>query len=164
MDAEYASYGVTPEELAEARRYGMAIDWSPEDKAFLASFPDVPGVVTHGATREEAAERGEEVIVMWLTAMRDTGLPVPPPVEARPVSVQQPPLYGDPARIRAIRRGLGVSQRVFADLLNVSLSTIRSWEQGLRTPDGASRRLLSIAERHPDVLLESASPSLRRIG
>jgi hypothetical protein len=30
MDAEYASYGVTPEELAVARRYGLGIDWSPE--------------------------------------------------------------------------------------------------------------------------------------
>ena len=83
-------------------------------------------------------------------------------IEARHVSVQQPPPYDDPARIRAIRRALAVSQRVFADLLDVSLGTVRSWEQGLRSPDGASRRLLSIAERHPEILLESASPALRR--
>lgn len=80
MDEEYFRHGVTPEELAEARRYSMSIDWSSADKAFLASFPDVPGIRTHGATREEAAERGEEVIVMWLTAMRDAGRPVPPPL------------------------------------------------------------------------------------
>ena len=103
MDAEYEACGVTPEELAEARRYSMAIDWSPEDDAFLASFPDVPGVRTHGATREEAAEHGEEVIVMWLTALHDAGLPVPPPsIEARHISVRQPPAY-DPERIRAVR-------------------------------------------------------------
>ncbi len=79
MDEEYFQHGVTPEELADARRYCMSIDWSSEDEAFLASFPDVPGVRTHGATREEAAERGEEVIVMWLTAMRDAGRSVPSP-------------------------------------------------------------------------------------
>jgi predicted RNase H-like HicB family nuclease len=70
---------VTPEELAEARRYGMCIDWSPEDGVFVASFRDVPFVRAHGATREEAAERGEEVIVAWLTAMKDAGYPITPP-------------------------------------------------------------------------------------
>ncbi|MBW3633378.1 MAG: type II toxin-antitoxin system HicB family antitoxin [Chloroflexi bacterium] len=71
--------GVTPDELAEARRYSMCIDWSPEDEVFIASFPEVPYVRTHGATREEAVERGEEVIVAWLTAMKDAGYPVTPP-------------------------------------------------------------------------------------
>ena len=70
---------VSPEELAEARRYSMCIDWSSEDEVFIASFPEVPFVRTHGATREEAAERGEEVIVAWLTAMKDAGYPVTPP-------------------------------------------------------------------------------------
>jgi predicted RNase H-like HicB family nuclease len=70
---------VTPEELADARRYRMCIDWSPEDELFIASFPDVPFVRTHGATREEAVERGEEVIVAWLTAMTGAGYRVTPP-------------------------------------------------------------------------------------
>lgn len=70
---------VSPEELAEARRYSMRIDWSPEDEVFIASFLDVPFVRTHGETREEAFERGEEVIVAWLTAMRDAGYPITPP-------------------------------------------------------------------------------------
>lgn len=70
---------VSEQELAEARQYGMCIDWSPEDEVFIASFPDVPFVRTHGATREEAAERGEELIVAWLTGMKDAGHPVTPP-------------------------------------------------------------------------------------
>ena len=70
---------MTPEELSEARRYSMCIDWSSEDEVFIASFTDVPFVRTHGATREEAAERGEEVIVAWLTATKDAGHPVTPP-------------------------------------------------------------------------------------
>jgi predicted RNase H-like HicB family nuclease len=73
---------VTPEELAEARRYSMRIDWSPEDEVFIASFPDLPFVRSHAASREEAFARGEEVIVAWLTAMRDAGYAVAPPIMA----------------------------------------------------------------------------------
>ena len=61
--------------------------------------------------------------------------------------------YGE--RVRWLRRRLDVSQREFADMLNVSVGTVRSWEQGLRTPDGASVRLLDIAEHQPEVLLSS---------
>jgi predicted RNase H-like HicB family nuclease len=75
---------VTPEELAQARRYPMLIAWSDEDQLFLASFPDVPGIVTHGATPEEAAGRGEEVIVIWLTSMLDAGYDIPAPSIAAP--------------------------------------------------------------------------------
>lgn len=159
MDKAFEECGVSPVELAQARRYGMSIDWSQEDEAFLVSFPDVPGVMTHGATREEAAERGEEVIVMWLTAMIDAGRPVPPPSPySSSMTIERTPTF-NANRIREIRRGFDVSQRVFADLLNVSLATIRSWEQGVRTPDGAAMRLLNIAERHPATLMEAAASS-----
>lgn len=148
---------VTEEELAQARRYPMLIEWSEPDALFLASFPDVPGIVTHGATAKEAAERGEEVIVIWLTSMSDAGYDVPlPTTTARHASVSRPPTYST-ERITMVRRRLGVSQQVFADLLNVSVGTVRSWEQGVRKPDGASRRLLDIAERHPETLLATAS-------
>jgi predicted RNase H-like HicB family nuclease len=70
---------VTPEELADARHYTMCIAWSPEDEVYIVSFPDVPFVRAHGATREEVVARGEEVIVAWLTGMKDAGSPVTPP-------------------------------------------------------------------------------------
>lgn len=148
---------VTEEELAQARRYPMLIAWSEPDELFLASFPDVPGIVTHGATAEVAAARGEEVIVIWLTSMADAGYEIPPPTTtARHASVSRPPTRST-ERITTVRRRLGVSQQVFADLLNVSVGTVRSWEQGIRKPDGASRPLLDIAERHPEALLSTAS-------
>ena len=50
---------------------------------------------------------------------------------------------------------MALSQPVFAAALNVSPETIRAWEQGKRTPDGATLRLLEVAEHHPDVLLAS---------
>lgn len=148
---------ITPEELAQARRYPMTIAWSEEDDLFLASFPDAPGIVTHGSTPEETAARGEELIAIWLTSLLDAGHEVPPPsLTARHASVRRPPLYSA-ERIAKIRRRLDVSQQVFADLLNVSVGTVRSWEQGIRKPDGASLRLLDIAERQPETLLAAAS-------
>jgi putative transcriptional regulator len=153
MDSEQGYEDVTPDELAAARGYPMEIVWSPADEAFLARFPDVPGVVTHGATREEAAAMGDEVIVAWYTAMKDAGRPIPlPHVDARPVRVAPPYAY-DGERVREIRRRLKLSQRVFAELLNVNVQTVRSWEQGWRAPDGASLRLLEIADRSPQGLL-----------
>jgi transcriptional regulator with XRE-family HTH domain len=53
----------------------------------------------------------------------------------------------------AIRNNLNLSQTVFAQALNVSPGTVRSWEQGEKPPQGPSRRLLQIAEESPETLL-----------
>lgn len=58
-------------------------------------------------------------------------------------------------RIAAIRDKLELSQSLFAQALNVSTETVRAWEQGKRTPDGASLRLLELAELHPQWVLRS---------
>ena len=159
MENRHTYDKVSADELAEARRYAMEIEWSPEDEVFVVSFPDAPGVMTHGATREEAAAMGEDAIITWLTALRDANIPVPrPTMTARQVRTA-PPKRIPADKIREIRRSLDMSQRVFADVLNVSLATVRSWEQGVRTPDGAAMRLLSIAERHPETIIEAASVS-----
>lgn len=60
-----------------------------------------------------------------------------------------------PEEIAAARRALKVSQPVFARLLNVPKVTAVSWEKGRRKPSGAALRLLQIARKHPEVLLES---------
>jgi putative transcriptional regulator len=57
------------------------------------------------------------------------------------------------AEIIRLRRSLGVSQVVFARLLNVSSATTRSWEQNVKQPGGPARRLLEIVAAHPKVLL-----------
>jgi predicted RNase H-like HicB family nuclease len=53
---------LTPDELAEARRYSVRLVWSREDEAYLVSVPEIPGLRTHGATHEEAVAVGEEAI------------------------------------------------------------------------------------------------------
>lgn len=72
--------------------------------------------------------------------------------------VAPPPAYAG-AQVRAMRARLGLSQRVFAAALNVSPGTVQAWEQGRRVPDGPSRRLLELIERHPDIFLAAVRPA-----
>ena len=58
------------------------------------------------------------------------------------------PEYG-PADVRRIRESLLMSQPVFADFLGVDAATVRSWEQGQRTPSGMARRFLQEVEADP---------------
>lgn len=71
---------VSDEELALARRYPMAVYWSAEDGAYVATFPGLQGVGISGKTAAEAARKGEEIIVNYVTAHIDAGLPLPEPV------------------------------------------------------------------------------------
>lgn len=51
-------------------------------------------------------------------------------------------------KIKTIRENAGVSQPVFARVINVSLAAIKQWERGERKPNGAALKLLNlIADR-----------------
>jgi putative transcriptional regulator len=52
----------------------------------------------------------------------------------------------------ALRKFVGLSQVEFADALGISVSTLRNWEQGRRTPEGPALALLRIAARHPRII------------
>ncbi|MEM9948819.1 MAG: type II toxin-antitoxin system HicB family antitoxin [Cyanobacteria bacterium P01_D01_bin.36] len=64
-------------------RYSMTIQWSDEDQLFLVTIPEFVGRVlmpcTHGASREEAIQNGEDVIEMYLDAWQAEGSPIPQP-------------------------------------------------------------------------------------
>ena len=55
------------------------------------------------------------------------------------------------------RNKTGLTQEKFAQLLGVSVKTLAAWEQGVRTPSGAARTLLKIAEKYPKIVKEAAS-------
>lgn len=54
---------------------------------------------------------------------------------------------------RRVRRRLGFSQVEFAERINVSLDTIRNWEQGKRSPTGAAKALLKVLDKAPEAAL-----------
>lgn len=90
--------------------------------------------LSQGLTESLEHVRGER-------PLRTTELPdVPPEIDA-------PTLV-------ALRQAAQMSQSVFARVLNVSAKTIQSWEQGLRVPSMASRRLLHVFSTRPEVVCE----------
>ena len=50
------------------------------------------------------------------------------------------------------RQSVSLTQKEFAQLLNVSIDSIQDWEQGRRSPRGAAKTLLRIAQEYPEVL------------
>jgi len=68
-------------------------------------------------------------------------------------TVVQPPREYGPEAIQGIRERLGLSQTVFAQVLNSSSETVRAWEQGKREPEGMALALLQVADEHPQALL-----------
>jgi len=67
-----------------------------------------------------------------------------------------------PADVKALRGALGQSQVEFALMIGVSVSTLRNWEQGRRTPDGPALALLRVAERNPEAVVEALHRGSRR--
>lgn len=59
----------------------------------------------------------------------------------------------DDLDVKGIREALRQSQEGFAELLGISVGTLRGWEQGRRSPAGAARVLLMVAARHPETVL-----------
>ncbi|OAI01690.1 helix-turn-helix domain-containing protein [Methylomonas methanica] len=60
----------------------------------------------------------------------------------------------DAARFaRRVRNRLGLSQAEFSKRIDVSLETIRNWEQGKRSPTGAAKALLKVLDRAPEAAL-----------
>ena len=56
--------------------------------------------------------------------------------------------------IEMLRRFVGLTQTDFAMAVEISVNTLRNWEQGRRKPEGPALALLRIAARHPRVLRE----------
>jgi putative transcriptional regulator len=54
--------------------------------------------------------------------------------------------------VKAIRTGLGMTQRAFAVRFGFSINTLRHWEQGRREPEGPARAYLLVIERAPRVV------------
>ena len=69
--------------------------------------------------------------------------------------VPRPPKAMSPKDIARLRQKLNCSQSVFALMLNISPKTVQAWEQGSREPGDAALKLLTIAKKHPEVLLEA---------
>jgi predicted RNase H-like HicB family nuclease len=61
--------------------YAVLIEPLPEEEGggFLATVPDLPGCMSDGETREEAARNIEDAIACWIEEAQTTGRAVPVP-------------------------------------------------------------------------------------
>lgn len=57
--------------------------------------------------------------------------------------------------VRAIRRGLHMSQQEFAAAYRIPLPTLRNWEQGRRLPDAPAAAYLRAISRRPREIIEA---------
>jgi len=73
--------------------------------------------------------------------VREVEIPDPQPYNAR--------------TIKALRRRMAVSQKIFADLVGVSPELVEHWEQGRREPARVARRLLDQITANPQAFLSS---------
>lgn len=135
-----------------AGRYPRFIRWSNEDSCFIGSLPDLDGDCTHGDTPEEVAERLNECAEIYVADCLDDGTPLPEP-SAFVVAPSQYRVPKSGNAIGTLRARFGLSQKDFAALLGVGLSTLVKWENGIRRPSGAAARLLQIAEKYPETVL-----------
>ncbi len=70
----------------------------------------------------------------------------------------QPKQY-TPEMVRQTRRVLGASQKIFAQLLGVSLGTVRSWEQGENPPKPIACRFMDEIRQNPGYWLDRLKKS-----
>ena len=72
----------TPSETRMRKRdYAVVIEPLPEEDGggFLATVPDLPGCMSDGDTREEAARNVEDAIACWLDEAKALGREIPEP-------------------------------------------------------------------------------------
>ena len=65
--------------MERSTRYTIAVRWSPEDAAFVAEVPELPGCAADGATHQEAVANAEVVIREWIETAKELGRPIPEP-------------------------------------------------------------------------------------
>ncbi|MBQ6705694.1 MAG: type II toxin-antitoxin system MqsA family antitoxin [Opitutales bacterium] len=59
-----------------------------------------------------------------------------------------------PDNPKSVRKKLRLSQAQFSRFLGIKKDTLRNWEYGRRKMPETARRLLFIAEKHPEIILE----------
>ena len=60
-------------------KFEIVVYWSEQDGHFLAEVPEIPSIITDGATRVEALRNAEEMIDAYLAAARAASWAIPEP-------------------------------------------------------------------------------------
>jgi putative transcriptional regulator len=104
-----------------------------------------------GKASEKLSPAGAKIVAAFEEAIEvmRLGKPLEKRFTIRTYRADFAPRDFGPDDIRRVRGLLGMSQAVFARFLGVDANTVRSWEQGTRSPSPIARRFLSEIEADP---------------
>lgn len=57
--------------------------------------------------------------------------------------------------VKAIRKGLKLTQEEFAARYGFTVGAVRDWEQQRRQPEASARVLLKVVEKYPDIVADA---------
>jgi len=100
----------------------------------------------------ELTPKGAKILAA-LERFRDAieaGTPIEQRYTVRRVKLDLTPRTFGPDEVKGIRAMIGVSQPIFGQFLGVDVKTVRSWEQGRRTPSGMACRFLEEIQPSPE--------------
>lgn len=60
-------------------KYGVILQWSAEDEAFISEVPELPGCAADGETYQEALSNVEVIIDEWIETTQSLGRSIPEP-------------------------------------------------------------------------------------
>jgi len=66
------------------------------------------------------------------------------------------PIPADKKEVKAARMAVHKTQRQFAEVIGVSLETVKAWEAGKRTPEGVATKVLRLLLKEPAIALKLA--------
>lgn len=97
-------------------KYRVDINWSEEDRCYIANIPELPNCITHGETMEEAVAMAKEAAEGYLETLRQEGLSIPPPLAEKNFSGKialriDPNLHRDIA-LKASMEGASLSKYI----------------------------------------------------
>ena len=64
-------------------KYEINIYWSPEDEAFIAEVPELPGCAADGGTYQEALDNVQVIIREWIDTAKELGREILEPKSRR---------------------------------------------------------------------------------
>lgn len=126
-------------------KYGLNIVWSEEDKGYIATCPEFPGLSAFGETFEDVIAEAKLAQELFVETYEQEGLPLP---EARPLSS-----YSGQFRLR-IPQSLHHQLTVMAQQEGVSLNQFILTMLAARVGGERIARLESVVERMANRLMQ----------
>lgn len=85
-------------------------------------------------------------IIHGLELLKAEALGQIPPLKRTVIEIE------DKSEVLAVRQKLGVSQKLFAQLLHINERTLENWEQGRTKPNTQAAVLIKLVNKRPELI------------